>query len=94
MRILEIRHEIMECEQRKVELLKELNKLMDEKNKGVKITKWDKHAVLQFDLDGNFVKEWKSVYEVFKELGLSIRPCVKGRQESVGGYKWCYKLAK
>lgn len=94
MRILEIRHEIMECEQRKVELIKELNKLTREKNRGVKITKWDKHTVLQYDLDGNFVKEWKSVHEVFKELGISIRLCVKGRQESAGGFKWCYKLAR
>ena len=94
MRILELRHEIMECDQRRVELVKELNNLIREKNKGVSITKWDKHAVLQYDMDGNFVKEWKSVYEVFKELGLSIGHCVKGYVESVGGYKWCYKIAR
>lgn len=94
MRILEVRREIMECEQRKEELQKELNKLMDEKNKGVKITTWDRHAVLQYDMDGHFIKEWKSVYEVYKELGIGIGACVKGRKESVGGFMWCYKLAR
>ena len=84
----------MECDQRKVELIKELNNSMREKNTGINITKWDRHAVLQFDMDGNFVKEWKSVYEVFKVLGLSIGQCVKGYTESVGGFKWCYKLAR
>ena len=94
MRILELRHEIMECDQRRVELVKELKNLIREKNNGVRITKWDKHAVLQFDMDGNFINEWKSVYEVLKVLGLNIGQCVKGHTESVGGFKWCYKLAR
>ena len=91
---MEVRNEIMKCEQRKEELQKELNKLMEEKNKGVKITTWDKHAVLQYDMDGHFIKEWKSVYEVYKELGLGIGACVKGRKESVGGFRWVYKVAR
>lgn len=92
MRILELRNEIMECDKRKIELTKELNELIRQKNRGVKITKWDKHAVLQFDLDGNFIQEWKSAYEVFKQLGISISKCLKGNKESSGGFKWCYKI--
>ena len=47
--------------------------------------------VLQYDLHGNFVKEWTSEKEVFDALGLTINACCKGRQKTSGGYQWKLK---
>ena len=51
--------------------------------------------VLQYDLDGNFIKEWPSSVIAAKELGLKcyccIHDCCKGRQKTAYGYKWAYK---
>lgn len=94
LRILALRKELMECESKRIEIQKELNELIKEKNRGVKISKWDKHAILQFDLDGNLIKEWRCAYDVQKELGINVNPCLKGKVECAGGSKWCYKLAR
>lgn len=53
----------------------------------------ERHAILQLDLDGNLVREWKSVAEAIRETGLyGIRNCVKGTQGRCGGYVWKYKV--
>ena len=59
-----------------------------------KISTWEYHAVLQCDLDGNVIKEWRSAYDVKKELGLSITHCLRGSCDSVGGFSWMYKIAR
>ena len=56
--------------------------------------KWDMHAVIQYDLDGNLIKEWKCVSDVKKELGIDVSQCVKGFKESEGGYIWKYKVPR
>lgn len=46
--------------------------------------------VLQYDLDGNFIKEWDSIWEAAKELGFSkysIAACCYG-QKSACGFQW------
>ena len=46
--------------------------------------------VLQYDLDGNFIREWNCI----KETGIDsshIINCCKGKRKSAGGYKWRYK---
>lgn len=52
--------------------------------------------VLQYDLDGNFVKEWEYLKEpVIKGLEVSycgISDCIRGRQETAGGYIWKEKI--
>jgi hypothetical protein len=56
----------------------------------------EKHSKkhLQFDLQGNFIKEWVSGAEVCRELkidnGELIKAC-RGERESVGGFIWKYK---
>ena len=50
--------------------------------------------VLQFTLDGEFVREWESTIEIYRELGYSqgnISSCCLGRLKSAYGFKWKYK---
>lgn len=49
--------------------------------------------ILQFSLDGEFIKKWDSATQVERELGFyqsSITKCCKGKQKTCGGYKWLY----
>lgn len=53
-------------------------------------------AVLQYDLEGNFIREWKSAQEVRRELGFnsgSIGNCCRKlpRYYTAYGYIWRYK---
>lgn len=48
----------------------------------------------QYDLNGNFIREWYSMHEVWRQLG--IRPsyicrCCKGLRNQTYGYIWKYK---
>ena len=53
----------------------------------------ERHIVLQYDLDGNLVREWKNTAEAIKETGLhGIRNCVRGTQDRCGGYIWKLKV--
>lgn len=50
--------------------------------------------VLQYDLNGTFIKEWPSIISASKELNISspsITYCCKGKYKSAGKYKWKYK---
>ena len=50
--------------------------------------------ILQFSIDGTFVKEWSSATEAYHQLGISqgnICSCCKGRLKHAGGYVWRYK---
>jgi group I intron endonuclease len=50
--------------------------------------------VLQHDLDGNFIKEWKSAKIASVKLNIdngSIANCCKGKQKTAFGFKWKYK---
>lgn len=47
--------------------------------------------VYQFDLSGNFIKEWECATYACKELGINkscISEAVKGKQKTAGGYIW------
>ncbi len=53
-----------------------------------------KIAVLQYDLEGNYIQEWpsaKSVMETLKISRSSICACCKGERKKVGGFVWKYK---
>lgn len=56
--------------------------------------KWELHAVRQYDLEGNLVKEWKCVHDIKKETGMDVTRCVKGEKESMGGYRWQYRIPR
>lgn len=47
--------------------------------------------VLQLDMSGNVINEWRSLSDAARALGLqvsNISHCCKGRIGSTGGYKW------
>lgn len=51
-------------------------------------------TINQYDLNGNFIKQWKSMYEIHKELGInrhSIRNCCTGVLKTSHNYIWRYK---
>ena len=47
--------------------------------------------VLQYDLDGNFVREWECAADVRRELNKQISQCLKGKLKSAYGFIWKYK---
>lgn len=49
---------------------------------------------LQYDLEGNFIKEWDFAKQAAQELGINyqaINSCILGKIKSSGGFKWKYK---
>lgn len=51
-----------------------------------------KKAVLQYDLEGNFIKEWHSITEASRTLNLNkIWEVCNGRRNKCGNYIWKYK---
>ena len=55
---------------------------------------WQITPVLQYDLQGNFIKEWESQTEATKFLGKTgdgIGACCRGRQKNAYGYVWKFK---
>lgn len=61
-----------------------------------RIIKYNSIPILQFTLDGKFIRKWNSAKEVQKELGFNnsnIGNCCKGKNyKSVGGYVWMYSI--
>jgi plasmid maintenance system antidote protein VapI len=48
--------------------------------------------ILQFDLNGRFVREWANESEAEKALGIrDLYPCLSGHRYTKGGYQWKYK---
>ncbi len=50
--------------------------------------------VLQYDLDGNFIREWVSLSQITREKGYSIgniSSCCHGIRPTAHGYIWKYK---
>ena len=48
--------------------------------------------VYQFDLNGNFIKEYPSYSEATKQTGIGhIHHVCLGKRKTAGGYKWKYK---
>ena len=59
-------------------------------NYGTKIDR-QKKTILQFDLDGNFIREWECAADVGKEVQANICHCLKGKRKSAYGFVWKYK---
>ena len=51
--------------------------------------------ISQYDLDGNWIRDWTNAVEATKYLGYksvsAIGNCLRGRSKSSGGYIWKYK---
>ena len=59
-------------------------------NYGTKIDR-QKKPILQYDLDGNFIREWSSATDVSKEAQENICKCLKGIRKTAYGFIWKYK---
>lgn len=65
-------------------------------NKG---KKWNQHQkdkigkpIIQYDLEGNFIKEWSTSVKAKDILKIKgITECLRGRAKTSGGYIWKYK---
>jgi group I intron endonuclease len=67
------------------------NKTHSNKTKKVLSDKAPKKIVLQFDLNGGFIKEWESTMEVYRELNINCRNCCRGLSKTACGFIWRYK---
>ena len=85
-----------------IPLSEEHKKALSEAHKGVPLSEAIKKAIsearakkiLQFTKSGEFIKEWPSIREASRELGIAqsnICSCCKGKIKSVGGFIWMYK---
>jgi len=50
-----------------------------------------KKPILQYSLDGSFVKEWDSIKEAKKKNRCNIDGCLSGKIKTAGKYIWKYK---
>ena len=67
------------------------------KNVGTHARKKLSKKVIQYSLDGEFIKEFSSCIEAAKTLNIgqgNISNVCAGRSKSAGGFKWAYKLEK
>jgi len=50
--------------------------------------------VYQYDLEGNFIKEWKNAREAYKELNIDfkkISSCCNNKRKQTHGFMWSFK---
>ena len=47
--------------------------------------------ILQYDLDGNFIREWECATDVGREVQGHICACAKGKLKTAYGFIWKYK---
>lgn len=57
-------------------------------------TKDKKRKILQYDLQGNFIKEWESITQAQKKYGKAVLDCLTERTKTSYGFKWKYKDVK
>lgn len=51
-----------------------------------------KVPVIQYDLEGNFIKKWGSIKEAIDTLKIrNISQVASGKRNQAGGYKWSYE---
>ena len=64
------------------------------RNKRISKHSKSKRKVNQYDMDGNFIKQWDCMTDFYKSKGLKLKTgiieCCKGRRQSHMGYKWKY----
>lgn len=61
------------------------------KENGIKSRYKLQKIVLQFDLQGNLIKEWPGVNVVKRETNIHISHCVRGLKKTAGGFVWKFK---
>lgn len=53
-----------------------------------------KKSIIQCDLKGKKIREYESINEASRQTGVGndcISACVRGKQNTSGGFKWKYK---
>ena len=68
-------------------------KIVSEENR-IKVSNFHSKSVLQFDLENNFIKEWKSSTEVQRVLKINqahIGACCRKQRKTAGKFKWQFK---
>ena len=66
--------------------------ITNERLKKIRETHWTK-KIIQYDLNGNFIKEWDSIKEAslfIKKHITGIQHCCKKKLKTCGGYIWKY----
>ena len=58
----------------------------------LKTSKSLRKPILQYDLQGNFIKEWEGRIEVKKILNLDVNSCINKKAKTSGGYIWRKKI--
>ena len=56
---------------------------------------YNARAIIQYDLNGNKIKEWDSIADAVRGLNLqnaNIIKCCKGKRKQTGGYTFRYKI--
>lgn len=72
------------------EQTEETRKKISESSSGEKNKK--RKEVVQLDMNGNVIKEWRSVADIKRELGIwHVDSCCRGLRNHAGGFKWIYK---
>lgn len=59
----------------------------------LKASNSEKIKVNQYDINGNFIKQWNYIREVQKALNINnanISECCRGKRKTAGGYIWRY----
>lgn len=63
-------------------------------NNGIGILNYQSKKCYQYSLDGNFVKEWDSISDIERDLGLGnslIVRCLKGKTRTAHKFQWFYE---
>ena len=55
------------------------------------VRKSNNKPILQYTMDGEFVREWQCAADVGREASRNILHCLKGRTKSAYNYFWVYK---
>ena len=70
-----------------------LNSWCSERNKKTTF-RYKAIPILQYDLKGNFIREWYSALQIERELGFirkSVLRACRGAYNTAHGYKWKFK---
>lgn len=55
------------------------------------ICRQKRKPILQYDLEGNFIREWESISEASRKYGKTIIDCLRGRTKTSKKFIWKYK---